>query len=87
MTEDEAGTLVSAGTGAVAGASSAVAGVISGAASGTAGAAALTSGLAAVGSAIGGGMLAGVVVVTAAPTAGAGLAYGCYKIYKRMARL
>lgn len=76
---------VSAGTGAVAGATSALAGIAASAAAGTSGAAATTSGLAAVGGIIGGGMAAGLIVVTAAPIAGATAMFGIYKLYEHLA--
>jgi hypothetical protein len=85
MTRDEKGTLISAGSGSVAGATSAVTGVILGAAEGTAGAAALTTGLAAVGSVVGGGMLAGIVIVAATPIAGGLAFFGLYKLFKKLA--
>ncbi|HGM7298748.1 TPA: hypothetical protein ACKP7S_000492 [Stenotrophomonas maltophilia] len=80
-----AGAAISTGGGAVAGATSAILGVTSGAAAGTAGAAAVTSGLATVGSVVGGGMLAGLGVVAAAPIAGGAAMFGVYKLYQRMA--
>jgi len=80
-----AGAAISTGGGAVAGATSAILGVTSGAAAGTAGAAAVTSGLATVWSVVGGGMLAGLGVVAAAPIAGGAAMFGVYKLYQRMA--
>ena len=74
--ESEGAAVLSAGGGAVAGATSAVAGVVVGSATGTAGAAAITSGLAAVGSIVGGGMIAEIGVVAAAPIAGAVAGFG-----------
>lgn len=85
MNKDEKGTLISVGSGGIAGGASGIAGVVVGAAEGTAGAAVLTSGLAAVGSVIGGGMLAGMCVVCAAPIAGGAACYGIYKLYKKLA--
>lgn len=83
--DSSAGAVISTGSGAVAAATSAVLGVTSSAAAGTAGAAAVTSGLAAVGSVIGGGMLAGIGVVAAAPIAGGAAMFCVYKLYQRMA--
>ena len=80
------GEALSAGTGAVVGASGAVAGV---AAAGTVtglGATGITSGLAAIGAALGGGMATGLVIVAAAPIATAGVGYGVYKLYQRFKR-
>ena len=82
--EIEKGTVVSTSAGAVAGAVSGVAGVLSGGAAGTTGAAALTSGLATVGSVVGGGMLAGIGVVAAAPIAGSAACFGIYKAFKKL---
>jgi len=51
------------------------------------GAAGISSGLAAVGSVVGGGMLAGTVVVMAAPAVAAvGIGYGAYRIVQRFNR-
>jgi hypothetical protein len=47
----------------------------------------LTSGLAALGSSIvGGGMLAGIMFVAAAPIAGGLAGYGIFRLYKYLAR-
>ncbi len=62
-----------------------VLGVIGGAAEGTAGAAMMTSGLATVGSIVGGGMFAGICVLTVAPIVGGAAGYGCYRLFKRLA--
>jgi hypothetical protein len=83
--KSENGATVSMAAGGVAGATAAVSGVYAGAAAGTAGAAALTSGLAAVGSVVGGGMGAGILVVAAAPLAGALACLGCYRLFKKWA--
>jgi len=79
------GAIVSTASGGAAGTVAGVCGVLAGAAEGTAGAAAMTSGLAAVGSAIGGGMFAGICVVGAIPVAGAVLGYGGYRFIKKLA--
>lgn len=41
--------------------------------------------LAAVGGVVGGGMLAGIITVAAAPIAGGVAAYGLYRLYKKLA--
>ena len=74
-TKDVAG-LSGAGTGA-AGSVGAV--VLAG---GGTSAAAITSGLATVGSVVGGGMLAGIGVVAAAPLAIGGICYGIAKLFE-----
>ena len=75
----DAGAAAASVGGAAAGATAAVAGVMGAKAAGTAGAAALTSGLAAVG----GSMLAGLLVVAAAPVVGGLIGYGIYKACKQ----
>lgn len=77
--ETEAGKMASTAAGGIAGAGAGIGAVIVGAKAGTVGAAAVTSGLAAVG----GTMLGGLVVVAAAPVAGAALGYGVYKWLKK----
>ena len=81
----ELGAIASTLTGATAGTVAGVSGVVAGAASGTAGAAALTSGLATVGSVVGGGMLAGICTVAAAPLVFGAAGYGVYRLYKNLA--
>src|SRR5687767_12206348 len=71
MPESEAHDVVAAVVGGLGGCGAGVGAVIAGAATGTSGAAAITSGLAATGALIGGSMMAGVVVVAAAPIGGA----------------
>lgn len=83
--DDATGTLISMGSGGVAGSISAIAGVSVAAAEGAVGAAALTSGLAGVGTLVGGGMAAGLGVVACAPLLGAGACYGIYRIIKKVA--
>jgi len=79
------GAPVSTVSGAGAGAIGAISGVVTGAAEGTAGAAMMTSGLATVGSIIGGGMFAGMCVLTVAPIVGGAAGYGCYRLFKKLA--
>ncbi|WP_084184691.1 hypothetical protein [Desulfonatronum thiodismutans] len=82
MSDSKKDLLVTAG-GSVAGAAGGIGGVVAGAATGTSGAVAITSGLSAVGSVVGGGMLAGLVTVAAAPIAGGAAAYGLYRLFKK----
>jgi len=84
MSKDEKGTLVSVGSGSIGGSATALAGVALGAAEGTAGAAALVSGLAYLGMLVGGGMMAGIGVVCAAPILGGAACYGAYKLCKKI---
>ena len=70
--------------GAVTGGTVAVLGVFAGGAAGTAGGAALTSGLATVGVFLGGGMVAGIVTIAAAPIVGGVAAFGLFNLFKKL---
>jgi len=82
MSKDEKGALISVGSGSISGSASAITGIALGASEGAAGAAALASGLSTVGSVVGGGMMAGIGVVCAAPILGGVAFYGIYKLGK-----
>lgn len=79
------GAVASMLTGGVAMATVAVYKVVAGVAAGTVKDAALTSGLAVVGGIVGGGMAAGIVVVTAATILCGIVGFGLYKLYKKLA--
>jgi hypothetical protein len=78
---EETNSVIAVGTGSIAGGVAAVASVLGAAAPTTVALSgpALTSGLAAVGGVLGGGMLAGITVVAAAPVVGGVIGYGIYR--------
>ena len=79
--KDETKGVLAGGIGAATGAGSAI-GAVAGAGIPGLGVTGITSGLAGVGSAIaGGGMIAGLATVAAAPLAVGALGYGLYKLF------